>query len=111
MTSKRSERVFISYSHDSPSHAGRVLELAKRLRQEGVDAWIDLYEPHPAQGWPRWMQEQIENAAFVLAMCSLTYRRRFDGKEKSGQGLGATWEGQFFRLPGAAWRNFVADAY
>ena len=94
MTSKRSERVFISYSHDSPSHAGRVLELANRLRQEGVDAWIDRYEPHPAQGWPHWMQEQIESAAFVLAVCSPTYCRRFEGKEKPGQGLGATWEGQ-----------------
>jgi hypothetical protein len=34
-------RVFISYSHDSPEHADRVLALADRLRAEGIDCHLD----------------------------------------------------------------------
>ncbi len=86
-------RVFISYSHESPEHDEQVLKLADRLRREGVDAWIDRYEPHPPQGWPRWMQQQIEIADFVLLVCTETYCRRFEGREAPGRGLGVAWEG------------------
>jgi hypothetical protein len=44
---RRPPRIFISYSHDSEEHSARVLELATRLRSEGVDAWLDRYEPAP----------------------------------------------------------------
>jgi hypothetical protein len=93
MSGEQTERVFISYSHDSPAHAKRVLDLANQLRREGVDAWIDQYEPSPAEGWPRWLHRQIEAAAFVLVICTETYRRRFDGEDDAGTGRGATWEG------------------
>jgi SEFIR domain len=46
-------RVLISYSHDGPAHDDRVLALADRLRADGIDAMIDLYEPFPPEGWPR----------------------------------------------------------
>ncbi|HEX9736115.1 MAG TPA: toll/interleukin-1 receptor domain-containing protein [Thermoanaerobaculia bacterium] len=85
-------RVFLSYSHDSAEHAERVLALADRLRSDGLDAWIDQYEPEPEDGWPRWMVDQIEKADRVLAVCTETYRRRLDGKETEG-GLGVDWEG------------------
>ena len=32
----------------------RVLEVAQRLREDGVDCTIDRYIAAPAQGWPRW---------------------------------------------------------
>ena len=92
--SDQPRRVFISYSHDSEEHEERVLELANRLRSEGIDAWIDLFEPHPPQGWPRWMQERIEWADFVVLVCTETYRRRFEGKEMPGVGRGVSWEGR-----------------
>jgi hypothetical protein len=91
MSGEGMHSVFISYSHDSPAHAKRVLELANQLRREGVDAWIDRYKPNSAEGWPRWMEKQIDTAKFVLAVCSLTYRRRFEGEEEPGRGV--TWEG------------------
>jgi tetratricopeptide (TPR) repeat protein len=91
----RSPRVFISYSHDSLAHEERTLELADRLRREGVDAWLDRYEPHPPEGWPVWMQTRIEQADFILLVCTPTYRRRFERRETSGQGKGVTWEALF----------------
>lgn len=93
---KRPERVptaFVSYSHDSDVHSKRVLELAQRLRADYIDCWIDQFEQGPAEGFPRWMVGQIDRADVVLVICTQTYRRRFDGKEKPGVGLGTTFEG------------------
>lgn len=89
----RPKRVFISYSHDSAEHKLRVLELANRLRQDGIDAWIDRYVPFPEEGWPRWMRSQIEEADVVLVVCTPLYKERFDGAQGSTAGMGARWEG------------------
>jgi serine/threonine protein kinase len=86
-------RVFISYSHDSPEHKDRVLVLCDRLREDGIDAWIDQYEISPPEGWPRWCTAQVREAEYVLVVCSEIYERRFRGTEESGNGLGVAWEG------------------
>jgi hypothetical protein len=87
-------RVFISYSHDSPAHEQRVLAFAHRLRQDGVDTHIDRYmNGTPAEGWPRWMENQLEWADFVLLLCTETYYRRFRGHEQPEEGRGVDWEG------------------
>lgn len=85
-------RVFISYSHDSPEHEERVLGLSNRLRNPGgVDSVIDQYES-PPEGWPVWMERQIDEADFVLMVCTATYRRRVERKEEPTKGLGVVWE-------------------
>jgi hypothetical protein len=89
----RPPRVFVSYSHDSPAHMDRVLALCDRLRHDGVDTDLDQYESAPPAGWPRWTQRQIEAADVVLVVCTEVYRRRFDGTEEKGRGLGSRWEG------------------
>ena len=86
-------RVFISYSQESPAHMERCRELADRLRDDGVEASIDRYVPAPTAGWPRWMQQQITAAKFVILVCTPTFCRRFEGTETPGTGHGATWEG------------------
>jgi len=87
-------RVFISYSHDSTEHTKAVLALAQRLRQDGVDAWIDQYENGtPEEGWPRWMLNRLDWAQTVLLVCTEIYYRRFRGHDDPDQGKGADWEG------------------
>lgn len=73
----RPPRVFISYSHDSAEHRERVRVLADRLRADGVDAWLDQYEPAPDEGWGRWVQTQVQEADFFLRVCSAGYRKIF----------------------------------
>jgi hypothetical protein len=46
-TSQSTPRVFLSYSHDSPPHAARLLGLALQLRRDGVDARIDQFDAFP----------------------------------------------------------------
>jgi SEFIR domain len=92
-------KVFISYSHDSLVHSRRVLGLAERLREDGVDAQLDQYVVGtPPEGWPRWMLNQLDWADFVLIVCTETYYRRFRGHEKPGKGEGADWEGNLITL-------------
>jgi SEFIR domain len=42
-------KVFISYRHDSQTHEDRVLALADRLRDDGIDCNIDQYQQSPAE--------------------------------------------------------------
>ena len=92
-------RVFISYSHDSTEHTEGVLALAQRLREDGVDAWIDQYENGtPEEGWPRWMLNRLDWAEMVLLVCTETYYRRFRGQDEPDKGKGADWEGQLITL-------------
>jgi nucleoside phosphorylase len=86
-------KVFISYSHDSKEHRERVLALADRLREDGIDSNIDQYEDSPPEGWQRWMLNQVEAADYTLIVCTQQYDRRFRGQEETGKGKGVTWEG------------------
>src|SRR6266568_3648854 len=88
----RPPTVFISYSHDSPVHADRVLALSDRLRADGIDCVLDQYEDSPSEGFPRWMDRQIQEADFVLMICTSTYYRRVMGEEAPGTGHGVAWE-------------------
>jgi hypothetical protein len=111
MPEAAAKRVFISYSHDSPAHREQVLQLADRLRDEGVDAWIDAYVLFPPEGWPTWCEREISNADFVLMVCTETYLRRVNGEEKPGEGHGVLWEAQLIKQhlydAGSCNRKFV----
>ncbi len=105
--STQAPKVFISYSHDSPAHAERVRALADRLCSEGVDCTIDQYEQAPPEGWPQWMDRRIEEADYVLVVCTDTYLRRATGKERPGVGRGVRFESVLIvqDLHDAAMRN------
>ncbi len=92
MSSARPPKVFISYSHDSAEHEQRVLNLANRLRPDGIDAAIDQYETSPREGWPVWMERQIRESDFVLVVCTPPYLSRAERREEQGVGKGAIWE-------------------
>jgi TIR domain len=90
-------RVFISYSQDTEAHKKRVLELADRLRADGIDANVDQYVPFPPEGWSGWCEAEVDRADFVLMVCTETYLRRFNRKEAAGVGHGVIWEARLIR--------------
>ena len=77
-------RVLISYSHDSDLHAAQVRKLAEQLRGDGIDCRIDQYVTNPSQGWPLWMDEEVEAADFVLILFTERYSARAREPKKSG---------------------------
>lgn len=82
-------KVFISYSHQSAEYEHKVLSFTNKLRSEGIDANVDLYEEAPSEGWPRWMENQIRAADFVLVISSKSY---YDKCYSNTKGKGVSWE-------------------
>ena len=89
-------KVFISYSHDSEEHRDWVFsEIVLRLRNKGIECISD----HRVNGFTpdgstvtRWMEDSIEEADFVLVICTKLYYQRFRGHDTQG-GRGVTFEG------------------
>lgn len=92
MDNEHNPIVFISYSQDSASIADKVLEFSNKLRSEGIDTILDQYENSPAEGWPRWMENSIDRAEFVLVIGSKGYFDKQKGQVPIGTGRGVKWE-------------------
>ena len=73
--------VFISYSHDSPVHKQWVLELGKKLLQNGVDVILDRWELHPGVDLTQFMEVGIKDVNRVLAICTDTYVKKANARE------------------------------
>ena len=89
---RKPRRVFLSYSHDSTEHRDRVLELAERLREDGVDARIDQYVEHEGHIWRHWCDQQIRDADLVLMVATAEYRQAVEGRATPGERKGVCWE-------------------
>ena len=93
MCEEKNPVVFISYSQDTVDFADKVLSLSNRLRSEGIDAILDQYEESPAEGWPRWMENNIDKADYVVVIASKGYYDKVYGNVEQGKGRGVKWEG------------------
>jgi len=86
-------KVFISYSHDSDQHRKLVLDLSDRLNINDIDCDIDQYvNGSPDEGWPLWMEKKLNEAAFVLVVCTKIYLDRVQRKAIPSAGKGVKWE-------------------
>ncbi len=81
---------FISYIHDSKEHQDRVLNLANKLRSEGIDCLLDQYEDSPLEAWPKWMDRGVKKSDFVLVVCTKTFYDRVMVDDEKGMGI--KWE-------------------
>lgn len=75
-------KIFISYSHDSQEHKRWVLDLATRLRSNGVDALLDLWDLGSGGDLPLFMEQAIAGSSRVLMVCT----ERYVEKANSGTG-------------------------
>jgi len=82
-------KVFISYSHDSKEFQDKILHFSNKLRKEGIDATIDQYVDSPREGWPKWMEKNIQEADYVLVICTENYKLKVSG---GVSGNGINWE-------------------
>jgi len=76
MQPDRKPIAFVSYTHDSEEHRASVTHLVESLKRNGIDARFDR-DVHgtPSGGWPHWMERQIDEADFVLVVCTPTSDR------------------------------------
>jgi hypothetical protein len=84
MTSKKPPKVFISYAWEEDLK-GWVIEFAKRLRADGVNAILDQWEAKPGDPLPEFMEKSLRESDFVVFICTPTYKRKSD-RRKGGVG-------------------------
>lgn len=76
--------VFISYSHDSDEHKAWVLQLATRLRSQGVNIILDQWNLKLGSDLASFMEQGLTSAHRVICVCSRNY------VEKANGGLGGS---------------------
>ncbi len=81
-TEENPPKVFISYSHDSEEHKNWVLQLATRLRSNGVDIILDCWNTRLGSDLPSFMEQGLSKSQRVICICSDNYLT----KSNSGKG-------------------------
>ena len=72
-------KVFISYSWDSEEHKKWVLNLASKLRENGVDVILDQWDLQKGGSLiPNFMQQSVMNADRVLCILTQNYKEKTD---------------------------------
>ena len=72
--------VFISYSWDDEAHKKWVLNLANRLRANGVDVVLDRYYLKPGKSLPHFVETSIAKAHRVVIIFTPNYKLKADGR-------------------------------
>lgn len=70
-------KIYISYLQESEELRQKVLNLADQFNANGLDCAIDQYEVVPANGWPQWRINRINEADYVLLICTRSYFQIF----------------------------------
>ena len=69
-------KVFISYSHDSLGHKQWVLNLATRLRNNGIDAILDQWELEAGDDLPTFMEKHLSTSNYIIMICTERYVKK-----------------------------------
>ncbi len=84
-TSSTEPVVFISYSHDSEEHKNWVLQLATRLRSNGVNVILDRWNLKLGSDLASFMERGLSKSNRIVSICSETYvKKANEGKGGAG---------------------------
>lgn len=85
MEDKVTLKVFVSYSHDNEEHKNWVLQLATRLRANGVDIILDRWNDKLGRDLASFMENGLSKSHRVICVCSDKYVSKANEK-KGGVG-------------------------
>ena len=71
---------FITYSWDDQEHKEWVKSLATKLRSDGIDVKLDVWEAIPGDQLPKFMERSIRENDFVLIVCTPNYKVKSDNR-------------------------------
>lgn len=80
-------RVFISYTGEDPENRKWVKNFVCKLRENGVNARVDMYHLKPGHDLPQWMTNELIMADKVLLICDKYYVKKADSRNG-----GVGWE-------------------
>jgi hypothetical protein len=84
-------RVFISYSYDSAAHKEWVRRLAVSLREDGINARLDVWDLK-GRSIPAFMNSEVRNAKWVILICTPEMRAKVHAAEDRERSTGVGWE-------------------
>lgn len=92
-------RAFLSYTATNQQHAKWVESLATFLRQNGINARLDMWHLRKGMDLPQWMTNELKLADRVVIISNEAYAQRADGRHG-----GVGWEtmiiqGDVYSLP------------
>ena len=71
-------KVFISYAWTNDAYKHKVLELATKLRKNGIDIILDIWDLHPGEDRFLFMEKSVAEADKVLILCNKVYKDKAD---------------------------------
>ena len=74
-------RAFISYSWEDEEHKRWVLELAARLRADGIETILDQWPAIPGDRLPKFMETAVRECDHSLIVCTPRYKQRSNKRE------------------------------
>ncbi len=77
--------VFISYSWDNDEHKEWVLNLANKLRTNGIDVILDRYYLQPGVNVPFFVEDSIRKSNRMIIVLTPNYKQKAEGR-KGGVG-------------------------
>lgn len=83
----KNPRVFISYTSENPENRKWVKNFVCKLRENGVNARVDMYHLKPGHDLPQWMTNELIMADKVLLICDKFYAKKADSRNG-----GVGWE-------------------
>lgn len=100
MSTGRAPTALVSWAHrntgwqnaDAAAWQESVQAFAGLLRDHGVRAELDLWQPDPATDWTRWGQKMVRDCDFVVIVPSEAWKERWEGTNGPTVGAGAVWE-------------------
>lgn len=74
-------KAFISYAWEGTEVQQWVLDLATELRsRRGVDVILDVWQLHPGDQMPEFMERAVREADVVLIVCTPSYKKKSEGR-------------------------------
>ena len=101
----RNPKVFISYSWENKENKEWARELADKLLENGIDAYIDQYDLSLGDRLPQFMEQQISYSDYVLIICTPEYKKKANNRTS-----GVGYEGHIISaelLSGKNERKFI----
>lgn len=83
----KNPRVFISYTGEDPENRIWVKKFVCKLRENGVNARVDMYHLKAGYDLPQWMTNELIMADKVLLICDKYYAQKADSRNG-----GVGWE-------------------
>jgi TIR domain-containing protein len=77
----RLSSAFVSYAWDNDEHRQWVLDLATRLRTDGVETILDQWHLVPGDQLPAFMETAVRESDHVLIVCTPRYKKRSNQRE------------------------------